>query len=129
MAVALEFINLIVPLAVVERKCPEIYDGLRAGDFGYWVDDHLACTGAMNYLDINDEVAAWKRRGVTVEANELIIVEGLFMAGLTLCDWLELDTGGRYARKVGTETGPLVGPGARMTPADLVVLNWPECSR
>jgi|TARA_B100001971_G_C18100516_1_gene488570 hypothetical protein len=71
MAVALEFINLIVPIAVIRTKYPggwdqclqdhEILIGRRV-----WFDDHLFRNGAMSSRAMGLLVDSWRNRSTLV---------------------------------------------------------------
>lgn len=68
MAVALEFIDFIVPIAVIRAKhpggwvqCLKDHERLICGRV--WSDEHLFRDGAMNPKDIESLIDEWKELG------------------------------------------------------------------
>lgn len=101
MAIALEFIDFIVPIAVIREKYPGGWEqylqdhqcliGVRI-----WFDDHLVRDGAMSPAAIAALVEEWSLAGLqpTEERNgervwkDCCVVESM-LGGTTLpCDWL-----------------------------------------
>ena len=122
MAVALEFINLIVPIALIKQKfpggwekCLEEHKHLLGGRV--WYDDHILRDGAMNPNDMKSAVEWWEENGFQpIETKngaksfkDLCVVEGMFGGSTLPCDWIEFtdDYSGAYLK--GTEAGDLVG--------------------
>ena len=122
MAVRLEFINLIIPVATLERLARDA-GGFRAvyaplaGDM-LWHDEHLCrVDGAMNWGDVDDMVARWEERGlqglVGVAPHQwwkdFAICASL--SGPTFpCDWLEYDATDNCVYLAGTPKGEVSGP-------------------
>lgn len=135
MAVSLEFINIIIPIANIER-CVALggFEGLlqREGNcIGStdWYDAHLYRTGAMNPLDLGSIIQDWQGMGLTPfkevlgqrKWNDLCVIDSL--TGLTLsCDWIEFDLQKQCAWLRGTTPGEIVGR-ADGTTYDGVVLS------
>jgi len=121
MAVALEFINLIVPIALIRQKypggweqCLTDHDELIGGKV--WYDEHLFRDGAMNPMDMKNLVLWWENKGfnpfVEQDKNkhfkDLCIVEGM-LGGKTLpCGWLSIADDRYSAFLTGTEQGVTV---------------------
>jgi hypothetical protein len=103
MAIQLEFLNLIVPIQVIDRHYSGGFKALIAQHlsmFGVklWHDEHLFRDGAMNPKDIEDLVEFWKEKGLKPFEErsgkkwwkDMCVVD--FFGGSTLpCDWLEHD--------------------------------------
>jgi hypothetical protein len=124
MAIQLEFIDLIVPIATIKAKYPGGWEQcLKDHELSIgscvWYDDYLFRDGAMNPMDIEALLDQWESLGfilhVTNEKGEPtqwldVCVYESFFGGATLdCDWIEYDrvSGGAYL--TGTEPGKLVG--------------------
>ena len=122
MAVALEFIDFIVPIQVIRARYPGGWEQClrdHAGLLGarVWYDEHLFRDGAMNPNDILELLEQWEdfgfaptasRNGVTVW-HEVCVVESLFGGPTRPCDWLEVDVGQRTAHLKGHAPGPVAG--------------------
>ena len=122
MAIALEFIDVVVPIRVIRAKypggweqCLRDHQNLVGGRV--WYDEHLFRDGAMTPQDAKSLVARWASLGFvpTVEKdgqqawNDLCVVE-VMLGGTTLpCEWLEVDSTRRAAHYRGTEAGVVVG--------------------
>ena len=122
MAIALEFIDFVVPISVIRAKypggweqCVSDHESLVGGRV--WFDRYLFRDGAMNPSDIGHLVEPWAALGFEPTAtrdghqvwNDVCVVEAMF-GGTTLpCDWLVVDTGQRVAYLKGTEAGPIAG--------------------
>jgi len=121
LAIALEFIHLIVPIHIIERKypggweqCLKDHKPLIGGRVCF--DDHLFRDGAMAPRDAEDLVNDWARRGLetTREINgerhwwDCCIVS--FPFGVSLpCDWIEISDDGYSAYLKGKEPGDVIG--------------------
>lgn len=121
-AVALEFINFIVPIFVIKMKypggwgqCLKDHDDLIGETL--WYDDYLLRNGAMSSVGIEDLVKYWTELGLTpisiVEGkrtwSDCCVIEHMF-GGLTLdCSWIGITEDGRAAFLKGTEPGSIVG--------------------
>lgn len=122
MAVRLEFINLIIPVATLERLSAAEGGFVQAyaplsGDM-LWHDAHLCrVEGAMNWGDVDDMVARWESQGL----------QGLVGAaphqwwkdfaicasrrGPTFpCDWLTYHAADNCVYLTGTPMGDVAGP-------------------
>lgn len=124
MAIALEFIDFIVPIATIKAKYPGGWEQCLI-DHGHaiggriWYDEHLFRDGAMNRMDIKSLVEHWHDMGfITYETDDeglptkwrdVCVYESLFGGATLECDWIEYDriAGGAYL--AGTEPGKLVG--------------------
>lgn len=126
MAVALEFIDLIVPIELIRKKYTGGWDACLRNhkwSFGFciWHDDHLFRDGAMNPADIRALIKEWEDRGFEPmeERNgvkvwkDLCVVEGMSGGPTLPCDWIEVDTKEQFAYLKGTEPGEVVRPKRR----------------
>ena len=125
MAIALEFINFIVPIRVIKDKypggwetCLQDHEGMIGRRVYY--DEHLFRDGAMAPRDAELLVNEWVKRGFEAEREILgerhwwdcCITSVPF--GLSLpCDWIEITDNGYSAFLKGTEPGDIVGQGSR----------------
>lgn len=122
MAVRLQFIDFLVPIATIRAKYPGGWENCLADHAGLvggrvWYDEHLFRDGAMNPLDIRYLVDRWKALGFMPMAErdggkcweDVCVVESL-LGGATLpCAWIEVDRELRIAYLRGTDPGPIVG--------------------
>lgn len=124
MAIALEFIDFIVPIAVIRTKYPGGWEQcLRDHEFllggRVWHDDHLFRDGAMNPGDIESLVEEWIELGFEpiVERDghriwkDCCVAESMFGGTTLSCDWIEFGEDGQSAYLKGTEPGIVVGRG------------------
>jgi hypothetical protein len=123
MPVRCEFIDVIVPIANIERGYPGGFVAFKAEyleDFGgrLWHDDYLFRDGAMSPGDAAIAVDCWRDYGLVAEAErdgqevfvDLCVVELMFGGGPTLpCDWIRVDRKRRCASLVGAPDGPVIG--------------------
>ena len=122
MAIALEFIDFVVPIAVIRKKYPGgweqcLKDHERLIGGRVWFDDHLLRDGAMNPMDVQSLVEEWTALGfsVTKELNgqrvfkDCCVVESLFGGPTLPCSWLEIGSDGRSAFLKGAEPGDIIG--------------------
>ncbi len=122
MAIALEFLDFIVPISAIRTKypggweqCLRDHESLVGGRV--WYDEYLFRDGAMNPVDIGTLVEEWtelgfspmtKRNGKSVW-QDCCVVESLF-GGTTLpCDWIEFAEDGQSAYLKGSDPGTVVG--------------------
>ena len=121
MAIALEFINLIVPIHIIEikypggwEKCLSEHKPLIGGRV--YFDDHLFRNGAMAPRDAEDLVDDWARHGLETTREidgerhwwDCCVVS--FPFGVSLpCDWIEISDDGYSAYLKGTEPGEVIG--------------------
>ncbi len=100
MTIALEMLNLIVPIHLIEKNYPGGWEQCRL-DYkhspGAWHDEHLFRLGAMNGMDMMLMLEHWKDMGFKAHFGygkptrwrELCIVD---IRGPTLpCDWITVD--------------------------------------
>jgi len=126
MAVALEFIDIIIRADAIRQKFPHGWSGFLA-DFEdligatVWFDDHLVRTGAMSAADIEMLVEFWGSQGLdpyrklgenALEWTDLCVSQGIgrFAAPTARCDWIAYDEVSGGAFRKGTEPAVLVGP-------------------
>jgi hypothetical protein len=124
MAIELEFIDFIVPIATIKAKyhggweqC--LIDHQYAIGGRIWYDEHLFRDGAMNRMDMKSLVEHWQSMGFTTYENndeglptkwcDVCVYESLFGGATLKCDWLNYDSkiGGIYL--AGTTPGKLIG--------------------
>lgn len=122
MAIALEFIDFVVPIETIRRKYPGgwmrcLADHRPLIGGRVWYDEHLFRDGAMSPRDIQIIVERWQRLGFEptrqvdgeLHWQDFCVVEGL-MGGATLpCEWISVDTLNQSAWLTGTEPGEVVG--------------------
>lgn len=132
MAVALEFIDLIVPRTVIERVYPGGWDGCLEHHEdviggAVWHDDHLLREGAMSPDGITWLIDRWRERGIEPYGEregqkywkDCCVVEGMFGGKTLPCDWLEIAPDRRSVYLTGTEPGEKAGPKPRRAPKGL----------
>ncbi len=121
MAIALEFIDLIVPISKIRDKYPGGWEGCLS-DHGnliggrVWYDEHLFRDGAMNPNDIRIMVQRWNSLGFETIGikdgqqvwKDICVVEGLFGGPTFPCDWLEFVADQRIVYFKGFPPGPVV---------------------
>lgn len=122
MAVALECINIIVPIWVIQRRYLGGWNQYRRDNEQIiggriWYDDHLVRDGALNTFDIEMLLAQLKQAGVKLHKrqrgellwNECCVVSTL--GGPTLaCDWLKMSNDGSSVHLKDQPAGRIVGP-------------------
>jgi hypothetical protein len=122
MAIALEFIDLVVPIELIRNKYPGgwhqcLRDHAPLIGGRVWYDNYLFRDGAMNPADVQLLVDRWAKLGFEVMAfrdgkqiwKDVCVVEAM-LGGPTLpCDWLTVDTRERIAYLTGSDPGPVVG--------------------
>lgn len=142
MAIALEFIDFIVPIAVIRQKYPGgweqcLKDHERLIGARVWFDEHLLRDGAMSPAAIAELVEEWSQAGFhpTEERNgELVwkdccVVESM-LGGATLpCDWLVVGEDGASAFLKGHPPGEVVGRHMRNANADPQAKSRPAGDR
>lgn len=122
MAIALECIDFVVPIAIIRKKYPGgweqcLMDHERLIGGRVWFDEHLLRDGAMNPRDIGLLVEEWTKLGFapTEERNgqlvwkDCCVVESMFGCTTLPCDWLEIDDNGITAYLKGTDPGEVAG--------------------
>jgi hypothetical protein len=122
MAIALEFIDFVVPIAVIQKKYPGGWEQClrdHAALIGgrVWHDEHLFRDGAMNPHDIQALVDRWANlgfeptelRGGKQGWKDVCVVEVMFGGPTLPCDWLAVDTDQHIAYLKGIAPGAVVG--------------------
>lgn len=119
MAVALEFIDFIVPIAVIREKypggweqCLKDHECLLGGRV--WHDEHLLRDGAMNPNSIKFLIEEWtelgfqpmEERDVDRRWKDICVVESMFGGPTLPCDWLAIGVDGCSAYLKWTDPGP-----------------------
>lgn len=121
MAIALEFIDFVVPIETIRQKypggwaqCLAEHEPLIGGRVGY--DDHLFRDGAMSPQDIQLIVERWEALGFEtmrriddqLHWQDCCEIESM-LGGATLpCDWISVNREERYAWLTGTDPGEVV---------------------
>lgn len=122
MAVALEFIDFLIPVQIVKDKYPGGWDAFLK-DYQYdlgrrvWFDEHLVRDGAMSPHDIGMLVEDWTAMGFEPFGErdgekfwkDCCVFEGLFGGGTLPCDWIDYDPKRNCAFLKGTNPGETVG--------------------
>ena len=121
MAIALEFINFIVPIHIIKNKypggweaCLRDHEPLIGGRVYY--DDHLFRDGAMSPWDAGALVDEWVQRGLEATREidgerhswDCCIVSVPFGPDLP-CDWIKITDDGFSAYLKGTKPGDVMG--------------------
>ncbi len=121
MAIALEFINFIVPTQIIKNKYPGgwekcLSDHERLIGGRVYFDDHLFRDGVMAPTDAEALVDEWVKRGFEAIREtdgerhwwDCCVVS--FPFGLSFpCDWIEISDDWYSAYLKGTEPGDVVG--------------------
>jgi hypothetical protein len=122
MAIALEFIDFVVPIQTIRNKYPGGWEQcLREHAYliggRVWHDEHLFRDGAMNPEDIKILVERWI--ALIFEAfdfrngkqfwKDICVIESLFGGPTLPCDWIIYDRDKRIAYLKGTEPGVVIG--------------------
>lgn len=125
MAIRLQFINLIVPVAVLERVLAAEggfgeFARLQQQAFGdmFWYDRYLCrVDGAMNWPDVDDMVERWEARGLQGLVGTApqqwwkdFAVAASGRGATFPCDWLAYDAAENCVYLVGTDRGEAMGP-------------------
>ena len=118
MAVMLEFLNLIIPRFVIDKKYPGGWTQCLKDECGMWHDDHLLRDGVMSALDMEISVQFWESKGLQPFSdvgggkvwNDLCVIEALSHAPTLPCDWIEVSEDGRHAWLKGSAAGAIIGP-------------------
>lgn len=122
MAISLEFIDFVIPIATIRAKypggwqqCLTDHRALLGGRV--WHDDHLLRDGAMNPRDIEALVEEWTALGLqpteTIDGQriwkDVSVVESIFGGATLPCSWLEFDSEQRCAYLKGQPPGEIIG--------------------
>lgn len=121
MAIAVEFISLVIPNGRIEEKYPGgwggfINDNIQRIGKTVWYDDHLchAC-GTMDSGEVDQLISKWAKLGfdVTEAVDGKAVwkdfcVFSSYGGSYYSCPWLCLDSNCRIAWLAGTEPGQVV---------------------
>lgn len=134
LAVALEFINLIIRIDAIEAKYEGGWPRFKLDNFG-WYDSHLYRTGAMSSYDMEWLVGQADRWGGLELAQYRSGKPARWLDGCVCthmgptlpCDWLAITDDRRGAYLKGTEPGQVItrhdigndGPSRWVLPHDL----------
>ena len=120
MSIWLNFINVIIPIKVIEKKLNVDFDDFfKSYDRGIkYHDKHLFSTGAMSPDHTEEIVNYFESQGLTLlkKVNnkeyfeDLCIVELLFGGPTRPCDWLEFDAQKKIVWLKGTDKGEMAVP-------------------
>lgn len=119
MAIRLQFISLVIPLATLERSgFRELVHAVQLPDDMQWRDAHLCrVDGAMNWPAVDEMVARWEIRGlqglVGVAPKQWwkdFAVCASRRGPTFPCDWLEYDAADNCVYLSGTAKGEVRGP-------------------
>ena len=122
MAIALEFIDFVVPITRIREKYPGgwercLRDHARLLGGRVWYDDHLFRDGAMGPAGIEAVVDRWAAlgleprmvRGGKQVSHDICVVVSMFGGPTMPCEWLTFDGKQRIAYLTRTEPGKVVG--------------------
>lgn len=125
MEISLEFIDFVVPVALIKKKYPGGWEKCLEDHANLintrvprvWYDDYLFRDGAMNPMDIQSLVEEWSEMGfepfeeVDGEKHwkDFCVVESLLGGATLSCEWLAIGENGRSAYYKGTYAGELKG--------------------
>ena len=128
MAIALEYLDLLIPIVRIHesypggwQQCLADFDRVIGGRV--WYDEHLFRDGAMDPDEMKRRVEGWAVLGFEVTGTRTVgsgrharpvrywkdvCVVDWSQSGATLpCDWLQVDLASRTAHLGGTDPGPL----------------------
>ena len=124
MAIACEFINLIIPIKTIEAKYPGgwkqcLKEHKRFIGGKVWYDEHLFRDGAMSPRDMKDLLDWWRdlgfhthdedENGKPVKWIDVCVFEVMFGGATLNCDWLAYDEVIKGAYLKGTDIGNCIG--------------------
>lgn len=126
MAIALEFIDLLIPIVRIEETYPGGWKQCRedyAAAIGrrVWYDEHLFRDGAMDPAQMRTKVEGWAVLGFEITGvrpgrartpparywKDVCVVDWAHGGPTLPCDWLQVDLKSRTAQLAGTDPGPL----------------------
>ena len=120
MAIWLNFINVIIPISVIEKKLNLNFDDFfkSYGKGIKYHDIHLFSTGAMSPDHIEEIVKYFESKGLTITTQidgkehfkDLCVAEVLFGGPTLPCDWLEFNLKESIVWLKGTEKGEIIVP-------------------
>jgi len=110
MSIALEFINLIVPITTIKKKYPGgfeqcLKDHAHLIGGPVWYDDYLFRDGAMSDYDMSNITYEWIMKGFEPGIDLCVIVPLEDPPNRYSCDWIELALNNRIAWLRGKEQG------------------------
>jgi hypothetical protein len=121
-AVRLEFIDVIVPIQVIDEKYPGGFTQCLADlrpliGRRVWHDGRLLRDGAMDPAEARRLVEGWQTLGVEplrwvggkLQWKELCVVDTAHGGPTVGCEWIEWDPAARIAWLRGLEPGEVVG--------------------
>lgn len=121
MAIALEHFNFIVRRSTIEDKYPGGWDQClidHASSLGtrVWYDEHLFRDGAMNPIDMENLVNAWREIGfqaILINGEkkwlDCCVIDENFETLSLVCDWVEIDVAGEYVFLKDEDPSEIVG--------------------
>ena len=121
MAIALEHFNFIVRRSTIEEKYPGGWDQClidHASSLGtrVWYDEYLFRDGAMNPIDMENLVNAWRDIGfqaVLINGEkkwlDCCVIDERFDTLSLSCDWIEIDVAGEFAYLKDEDPAEIVG--------------------
>lgn len=122
MAVRLEFIDVLVPVHVIEEKYPGGFAQCLADHRALigrriWHDGHLLRDGALDPQGAMARVEEWKGRGIEplmwmdskLVWKEICVVDARAGGPTVPCDWLQWDPKERVAWLRGIDPGVVIG--------------------
>jgi hypothetical protein len=124
-AIRLQFINLIVPVATLERVLAAeggfaAFARLQQAAFGgmFWHDRYLCrVDGAMNWADVDDMVERWQAQGLQGLVGTIphqwwkdFAIAASRRGPSFPCNWLTYDAVDNCVYLTGTDKGEVMGP-------------------
>jgi hypothetical protein len=122
MAVRLEFIDVLVPVHVLEEKYPGGFAQCIADHHALigrriWHDGLLLRDGALDRVEARQRVEGWQALGIEplqwvdgrLAWKEVCVIDGRTGAPTVPCDWIECDPKARVAWLRGAKRGDTVG--------------------
>ncbi|MDB4657247.1 hypothetical protein OAE56_00660 [Verrucomicrobiales bacterium] len=104
MAVACEFIDIIIPIAKIDEAYPGGFQAFKQENtslFGgrLWHDDFILRDGAMNPHDVKSAVEFWEHYGLVGQQNvgeeahwkDICVIEAMIGGATLPCSWIEFD--------------------------------------
>lgn len=122
MAIYCEFHNLIIPIKNVERVYPGGFTNyldthLKQMWLGYWYDDYLIRSGAMDDNGIDIKVQEFKDLGLNGQDENGVwkdfCVVSVASGTPPKCEWLKFGSHNGFVFMTGTPTDSLKGPSVR----------------
>lgn len=122
MAIALEFLDFIVPVALIRERYPGGWDRCLADHEELlgrrvWHDQHLFRDGAMSPYGIQSLALEWERLGFQGPRStstgqvfrDFCVVESLFGGPTLPCSWIRIEPMTRSAYLAGTNPDAVMG--------------------